>query len=250
MGLQANILLTRHHQAGQRTAGNLEEKGIGSTLLPLSKIALLNNPYPAGRYDGVIFTSPVAPPTIDEFYSVEKSSDIRPDLYSLAIYCVGEITAQSAKDAGFLNIVEVAKDAIGLAGILEKRMSGTKILYPCANKRSFDFATHLGNKDIECVNWEIYCNQRVLPDGRALAEAIKATDCVFLFSKRTADYFFEVVNQVLATENGVSCLARHSFVAISAQVAGCVPSILQSNTYIAKENNESAMIECIETIRR
>lgn len=235
---QRKILLLRHQNAADRTAANLKNLGYRSTILPLSKIDLVQYALPAGPFDGVILTSPIAAQTLQ---NIKAANTLR----KLPIYCVGKYTAQCAKAAEFSQITAIENDAETLASVLEGLNPRHRLLYPCARHRSFDFEAHLEKYDIECRSWEIYSNELITPDKKQLATALDATDTLFLYSKRTASHFFKIANLNKNTEPGQH---KRVFIAISTQVGRTVPRKFLANTYIAKEKNESGMIGCLTAI--
>jgi len=197
---------------------------------------MLQIPLPAGDFGGLIFTSPLAPRILAQRSLVEKISQ-------LPVYCVGEYSAHRASEAGFQKIRETGNDAKSLALLLEKsRISN--FLYPCAKDRSYDFRAHLSGFEKSCTNWQIYSNNLLVPDQGELVAALNATNTVFLFSKRSAGHFFDVMD----TPSGHLALSNHVFIAISQNVAATVPRKFLSNTYIANDKNQASMIECLQAI--
>jgi len=238
-------LLTRHQQAAQQTAEALQEREFEAIQLPLSEIELLDNPYPAGEYSGVILTSAVAGRIIGE-NQLKLSQQVSSKLLALPAFCVGKYTAKCAQQAGFSNVRIVATDAASLTQEIFKETDGNNFIYPCAEQRSFDFVEALASDSTRCTNWEIYANRLIVPDRQKLAASLEKTNIVFLYSKRTTTHFFKTVEAVFGEDFWRPHLARHAFIAISPQVAGLVPRILRSSTYIAKDKNQNSMIECLE----
>ncbi len=232
------ILLLRHERASRKTAASLSERGYSVMTLPLSKIKTVSTRMPHNNFDGVIFTSPLAP-------QILQGNNLISGIGDLPIYCVGEYTASCARQAGFSHIEKVEKDANSLSRFVEKLTRINRLLYPCGKERSFDFAGYLKSGNIQCVNWEIYANQLIFPNQDRIRHALEATDIVFLFSKRTASHFFDVAGDNIDRENSHPDISSHVFIAISENVAACVPRKFQSNTYIAGDKSERAMIELI-----
>ena len=230
--------MLRHQQAANRTAATLANFGYRSTIVPLSKIKLSANPLPPGSFSGVILTSSIAAQTLQNMAAAAK-------LKNLPIYCVGQYTAESAELAGFTQISAIQHDAHSLAAILEKFQPEQSLLYACARNLSFDFAAHLTRYGIHCLNWEIYANELISPDITQLASALKSTDTVFLYSKRTASHFFNLIKQ---EKSIVQVPNSHAFITISSQVGQTVPRKFHANTYIAHEKSESGMIGCLSAI--
>lgn len=245
MKKRSKILLTRHQQAAGRTAQALQERGFEAIQLPLSEIELLDNPFPAGEYSGVILTSAVAARIIGE-NQLDLSQQASSELLALPAFCVGKHTAKCAEQAGFSNVKKVTADATGLAQEIIKDAGGNNFIYPCAEQRSFDFVEALASDGSICTNWEIYANRLIVPDREELATSLEKTKLVLLYSKRTTAHFFETVETVFGKDFWQPHLAQHHFIAISPQVAGLVPRILRANTYIANDKNQNSMIECLE----
>ena len=243
--MRHSVLLTRHINAAKKTESSLAHHGYNSFILPLSQIKLLDNLPPGGKFDLLIFTSPIAPQLL-------RQQIIRDDDYhlflQLPIFCVGELTAKCAAETGFSNTIEFAPTAKSLAELLIKSDPGTRILYPCAKERSFDMVVCLEQRKITCNNWEIYANQLIDADNPRLNQALEETDTIFLFSKRSADHFFKIINNRPSPDNYYKSLSRLNFVTISEQVASSIPEPLRSKTHIAKHPNEASMIECLQQI--
>ena len=240
---QINVLLTRHHRACQKTQATLTRYGANATLLPMSKIVPLDKPFPHppdGEFDGIIFTSPLAPQML-------TGRDLA--LVHLPVFCVGAYTARCAKHAGFTNIINIKKDAETLTEAILHNGDSNVLLYPCAQNRSFDFAEKFLPRKKYCTLWEIYINQPVFPERAELVASLEATNIIFVFSKRTGEHFFKTAKKLLGPDFAQTHLGRHRFVVISPKVATCVPRFLLSNTYIANEKSEKSMIECLGTIR-
>ena len=253
MAVQPNILLIRHQSAAEKTRAALAQRGFAATLLPLSKIEILDTNPPASRFDGLVFTSPVAPEIFCDQLARTNPQNISiasANINELPIYCVGEITALMAQKTGFSNIAAIGENSQTLATAIGESAPGNTLLYPCARHRSFDFGSHLQQQGVNCLNWEIYANQFIEPELDEVIHALEMTDALMLFSKRTSDHFFKVTNSDSDTASAKSRLAHHSMVAISAKVAACIPRIFQTNIYIAKDKNENSMIECLEAISR
>ena len=231
------VLLIRHQQAADKTAANLSARAHKSEIVPLTQIVALKNVKPDGRFDGIILTSPLAP---GQFCNHPQFEEIR----KLPVFCVGSFTAKRAEQAGFKTVSEVGSDARQLAERLSQTNSNSHFLYPCAKNRSFDFAKFLNATGRSCKNWEIYENKLLSPDPEILSTALNNSNAVFLLSKRTAEHFFSLTDQMLSAK---SC-PRHNFVAISQHVASAIPRKWQSATYIADEKSEKSMIDCLESI--
>lgn len=229
------VLLTRHQIAAERTSKSLGERGYSSVVLPLSAIEPLDNKCPDAEFDGIILTSPVAASTLGNMQLDNR-------LLRMAVYCVGQTSAQHAKNAGFENIEIVENDAESLAQVLTASTNSGAYLYPCAEYVSFDFSSYLQRAGFSCEKWQIYSNRLLTPSKQEIAEAIATTNSVFLYSKRTARHFFEVVH----SNSEEFDLSNHHFIAISQNVAGCIPRNLQTNTYIAEKKSEQSMMDCYE----
>jgi uroporphyrinogen-III synthase len=235
------ILLLRHQKASKKTAASLTKRGYSAVILPLSEVKLLSADMPQSKFDGVIFTSPLAP-------QILHSNILIPGIADLPVYCVGEYTARCAGEAGFSNIEKVEKDARTLGYFVGKQKWINRILYPCGKNRSFDFESHLNTSNIQCVKWEVYANELIFPKRIRIKDALDATDTVFLFSKRTASHFFDVACGNANPEKDQINLSKHIFIAISENVAASVPRKFQPNTYIADNKSERGLIECLSTI--
>ena len=237
MSAQHKILLIRHQQAAKRTQEILAKIGHRGIILPFSQIEAMLTELPVKSFDGLIFSSPVAPQLLRD--------DNRADaLKSLPVYCVGEKTAQQTLDAGFLTCAHTTGDAQSLAEFLTRSGHHNILLYPCAKNRAYHFHTALKPGGTDCVNWEIYQNQLITPELAEIDNAISDTNAIFLFSKRTAVHFF----QVMAGNNGKSNCNDHNIIAISRNVATSIPRKFLSNTHIARLKNELSMIECLDSI--
>lgn len=232
-----NILLIRHQKAAQKTQAALADIGHKCTVLAFSEIVPIATAFPDGEFDAIIITSPVGAQILQHHAMADR-------LKKTPVNCVGEVAAKKLKEAGFKT--RYSADAQTLAQVLVEGKRGRNFLYPCAQSRSFDFASHLNSHGLRCTNWEVYENRLITPDSEKILKALAQTDLIFFYSKRTARHFFEVLGGI----SDVSQLTNHKFIAISQNTATAIPRKFKQNTYIVENKDEISMIGCLGKIDR
>lgn len=117
----ARILVTRHTPEAEETARRLRDLGFEPVMSPVRHLVPLNPPPIAGIFDGLIVTSRNA---------LHAGVQLPEQLLAKPVFCVGDRTAEAARNAGFRNIVVGEGDAPALVDAIAARMpAGARLLY-------------------------------------------------------------------------------------------------------------------------
>lgn len=230
------VLVTRPEPSASATAQALRAAGFEPVVLPLTGIRPLEigeTALPA--FDAVALTSANAIGHAPQW--------LRASILTVPVHAVGATTAQSAREAGFADIVVGPGDAAGLAAAMGKALApGSAVLYLCGRVRKPEFEEGLRNCGIRVIPVETYdtvptdladVDMRKLDAGALFAifvHSAEAAKALALLAKRPA--------------------AMHAFesahlVAISRRAAALVEAVFAGRIVVAREPTEAAMIKAL-----
>ena len=229
-----SILLTRPSNFAEPLAAELEARGYSVFSEPLLAIAPCHNKRPdIENINAIMLTSRSA------ILALERMRDQIADLYSLPCFCIGEKTAQEARDFGFANVT--ASQMIFNKALFNR---ASHILHICGNEITtapYDEIEKAGHK---ICKWVVYKAKATEELTSELIKNMKQRkiDVVLLFSPRTADIFAS-----LAADNGLkACCKDLSAIGISEAVIAALRNLPLRQTVIAETPSEEAMIECLQ----
>lgn len=202
-------------------------------ILPLSGIEPVAASIPQGPFDGVIFTSANAPAQLVAQAGGEKLSD-------LAAWCVGDKTAQAAREAGFTKTLSGAGDVEELATMVATNMkAGARLLYPRARHVSHDLRTSLPG--MELIGIVIYEARLLDPGVRALRVALEhcSGGAALIYSNRSAAHLVALAAKYRLLDK----LAKLTLIAISEKTAAAIPEDSGFAIRIAGRPTEGAMLQ-------
>ena len=222
------VLLTRPRAASERFAKALraEVGPVQVAILPLMEIA----PLVAGLdLDGVaalIFTSAAG---VEVFARLTRNRD-------LPAWCVGDRTAEAARDIG-LKATSAGGDAAALVALMAEARPDGRLLHLHGAHTRGDVAERLAAANLRAEARAIY-DQVSVPAGGAFAAALDHDGPVIvpLFSPRSAKLFAEVPR---SDAHGV-----HP-VALSTAVRAALPQALAARTVTADSPDAPAMIRAM-----
>jgi len=196
------IVITRSAAQSEALARELSAHGAIPVVIPLVSFADPEDFAPldaaiAGieRFDWMILTSAQAVRAVVKRCEELNLSLIRPGS-KLRIACVGPVTAEAARQAGF-RVKHVAEMHTGaaLAGELRNRLEGMKVFVPRSDRANPDLPQALNQYGAEVT--EVIAYRTLRPSGvdklhlRQIAEG--DTDAVLFFSPSAVQHFGELL---------------------------------------------------------
>ncbi|MBN8552067.1 MAG: uroporphyrinogen-III synthase [Caulobacterales bacterium] len=182
--------ITRTQPGAGRTAARLAAVGLDSLVEPVLEVRALPASADVTGFEGLIFTSPNA---VARFAALSSER-------ALAVFAVGEATAEALSDAGFTDIRTAGGDVQALAHLLAARPA-RRLLHLAPRQPAADLAALLEPTGIEVVVRPIYETVPVL-----VTTALSAPDlmAVLVHSARAAR---TVVEQARSRLPGLHVLA-------------------------------------------
>jgi uroporphyrinogen-III synthase len=228
--VRPRVLVTRPEPGASRTAARLEVAGFDTTVLPLTRIAPLDFIMPDGEFDGVIVTSAQALKGVDAGR-----------LLTIPIFAVGEMTARSARSAGFETIITAGGSVDSISElVLNGARPAARLLYLCGKVRRPDLETALGDAGLQLVAVETY---DAIPVDYSHPELIArlgdaSFDAVALMSAQAAKLF-----SALAEDTGFAPLFTQSVVAcFSPRIANSLSQYGAWRVSVTEEASEDALL--------
>ena len=236
-----NILVTRPRNESEVFALTLAMRGHDSVQAPL--LDIVPDETASVDLDGVqalLFTS------INGVRSFARVSTAR----NVPAYCVGDATAQAARDMGFRDVHSAGGDVVALANLVRMNLAPSEgaLLHVSGSAVAGDLAGDLGGDRYDVRRVQLYRQDtaRDLPD--AAAEALKsgALDAVTFFSPRTAATFVQLVRRadLLDALNNVSALGLSQAALDAARVEGAH----WKSERAASQPTEAALLETIDAL--
>ncbi len=234
------VLITRPADVAQKMADRLVSNGIECVLDPMLIPVRADNVVFMDRHaeDGFIFTSPRA---------VEYFCDLSFQVnFDMPAYCVGEKTAQKAKDRGFENVTAGPGGSADLAKlIMEKAEPGARLMHPCGEHVEDNFYETLKEDGFIVAPLQVYRMDRAPRMQEDALVSIRTGDIssVVFFSKRTAAAF-----AALAEEHGVmDHMHDVNAICISDPVTEALKFADWKKILVSDEKTENGLIKkCIE----
>jgi uroporphyrinogen-III synthase len=238
------VLVTRPEPDNETTAAALRAKGIEVLLSPVLRFeAVAFEIDPDARYGAVVVTSANALRALADHPA-------RASLLKLAVFAVGEHTAEAARQAGFQDVVVAGGDAIALRDLIMKSVRAkvlakdATILYLAATDRARDLAGDLGERGLHVVMATSYRMVPVMNLSREVCDAFAShrISAVLHYSRRSARAFLDAV-RVGGVE--ISALAVPQCC-----ISGTVASILRDagapHVVVATAPAENAVLEALD----
>ena len=174
----------------------------------------------------------------------------REALLKLAVFAVGQHTAEAARHVGFHNVVAAGGDAISLCDLIMNRVrakvlaKNATILYLAAADRSRDLAGELGSRGLNVVMVTSYRMAPVAQLPREVCDAFAAhqISAVLHYSRRSARAFLDAV-RVGGVE--ISALAVPQC-CISSTVASILREAGAPHVAVASNPAENAVLEALD----
>jgi len=129
--MTARVWITRARPGAERTAERLHRLGLTPLIEPLLVVEALSPALPdLDRYQGLVFTSPNG---VEAFAALTPRRD-------LAVFAVGDATAQAAESAGFGAVRSAAGDLTDLARLIAAGSNEGPLLAALAETPAGDLA--------------------------------------------------------------------------------------------------------------
>ncbi|NNK79572.1 MAG: uroporphyrinogen-III synthase [Litoreibacter sp.] len=227
----AKILLTRPQRQSERFADILH-KQLGDHLeieiSPILEIRFIDPEVDLTRVDGLVFTSENG---VSGLARVTPRRD-------LAAYCVGDRTAEVAREAGF-EARSAHGDVDALAEMLVRSAGGKTLLYARGKHIARDLQPMLGCACID-LNETVVYDQAELPLSEVARALLAGTDPVLipLFSPRSARLLCQSLDRSSTAPCVALCLSK-------AVAEGCPPGLFDVIAISGAPNLQS-MVELIK----
>lgn len=230
------ILLTRPEADAQRTATALRARGHEAIVAPLLRIEILSDAdLGAGPWAGIVVTSANA---VRAVAAHRRHNELR----GVAVFTVGERTAQAMRAAGFTNVISADGDVKDLAALVARRLKPVApLLYLAGAERSGDLAGELRGQDFVVQTVLVYRVSVADEFPRAAAVALAAgIHGVLHFSRRSAEAY---VNAALGGGLFAAALTSPVHYCLSARVAEPLNAAGAANIRIAARPDEAALLD-------
>ncbi len=179
------ILLTRPQADAERTAATLRARGHEVIVAPLLDLEILpDTDLGAGPWSAILLTSANAVRAI-------AGHRRRGALRDIAVFTVGDRTAQAMRDCGFTSVTSAGGNVADLARLVAERVSPpARLLYLAGEERSGDLAGLLRERNFVVHTALVYRAVVTASLPRQAADALAAgLDGVLHFSRRSAEAY-------------------------------------------------------------
>jgi uroporphyrinogen-III synthase len=230
------ILLTRPQADAERTATALRTRGHEVIVAPLLDLELLPDAeLGAGPWAALLATSANAVRAIAN----HRRHD---ELCAVAVFTVGDRTAQAMRDCGFTSVTSAGGNVNDLARLVAARMTPpARLLYLAGEERSGDLAGLLRERDFMVHTALVYRAVVTTNLPREAADALATgLDGVLHFSRRSAEAY---VNAARNTGLLADALGKPVHYCLSGRVTEPLNQAGAVNVRVAARPNEAAMIE-------
>jgi uroporphyrinogen-III synthase len=228
------LLLTRPAADAARTAAALRARGHEPILAPLLDIEIVPDAdLGAGPWSAILVTSANAVRAI-------AGHRRRGELRGVAVFTVGERSAQAMRDAGFANVVSANGNVMDLARLVMARMKPpARLIYLAGEERSGDLGGLLRARDFAVDTVLVY--RAVIKETPESAVAFTAgVDGVLHFSRRSAEAYLAAARDAGRLE---SALKDPIHYCLSARVAEPLRLAGAARLHIAARADEAALLD-------
>ncbi len=229
------ILLTRPQADAQRTAAALRARGHEVIIAPLFDLEILPDAdLGDGSWSAILVTSANAVRAI-------SGHRRRDELRALAVFTVGDRTAQAMRDCGFTNVASAGGNVNDLAGLVAAHLKPpSHLLYLAGEERSGDLAGLLRGQNFGVHTALVYRAVVISNLPNHAADALAAgLDGVLHFSRRSAEAY---VNAARNTGLLADALAKPVHYCLSDRIAEPLTQAGAAEIRIAARPDEAALI--------
>jgi uroporphyrinogen-III synthase len=229
------ILLTRPETNAQRTAAALRARGHEVIVAPLLDLEILADAdLGPGSRSAILVTSANAVRAI-------AGHRQRDALRGIAVFTVGDRTAQAMRDAGFTGVTSATGNVNDLADLVAAHLKPpARLLYLAGEERAGDLAALLRDRKFAVHTALVYRAIVAATLPRHAADAVAAgLDGVLHFSRRSAEAY---VNAARETDLLKEALAKPTHYCLSARIAEPLTAAGATEIRIAARPDEAALI--------
>jgi uroporphyrinogen-III synthase len=231
--VKPRILVTRPEPGASRTAARLAAAGFDPVVLPLTRIAPLDFTLPEGPFDAAIVTS------------AQALTAVRCQrILQLPVFAVGETTAQSAKSAGFGQVITAGGSTESIAALVRKCADpAARLLYLCGRVRRPELEAALVGAGFHLTAVETYDALPVVCSEEELAARLGPApiEAVALMSALAAAQF-----AALARKPQLSPIFRSSEVfCFSQRISDALGKGTGWNVHVTRHASEDALVQLL-----
>ena len=242
------VLVTRPEPGCSRTVKLLEQRGHEAVAMPLSRIVDLPS---AGEELRAV---PVHHAVVTSANAIRawQALGISHAAVSGPLYAVGERTALTARQAGFVDVRAGAGDGAALAGRILQDMAGgalevsaaAPLVYVAGRTRHRQFESVLSAKDVLLRIVELYdiAQLSYSTDYMKAVFLERAPVAVLLYSRRAAELLFLAV----APEARGNMLKNCEFFCMSENVVNAIPTQFRNRIAVASHPDEKHLLSLLD----
>ena len=236
-----HVLVTRAEPGLSRSVAALREAGFDPISLPLFEVIDTGAPVLESPDQNFIFTSANAP-------EILRRRNWCPPNPNACAWCVGDRTAQAARDIGFVNV----RSASGGGSRLVQQISefgyrtGSRFHYLTTPDRSYDIAGALVACGYDVGITEIYRVDAINPTEDAFVSAMTkiCKGALLIYSKRSGDGLMRLIKEHIVNVNTREIVT----ISISKAASAGLSDLEWRGIYTALEPNENSMINRLNDI--
>jgi uroporphyrinogen-III synthase len=172
------VWITRAEPGAAATAARIAALGFEPLVAPVLTIGTLDTPIDLTDVDTLAFTSANG---VRAFASACPRRD-------LAVFAVGDTTAEAAQRSGFADVASADDDVAGLGRLIVARRPGGVVLLPGPVERAGDLAGALTRQGLNARKLDLYRSEAVqsLPAPAAAALDRRSLAAILIHSPRAA----------------------------------------------------------------
>ncbi|GAB4149788.1 MAG: uroporphyrinogen-III synthase [Sphingomonadales bacterium] len=231
------VLITRPRPQAEALARKLRRAGHRPLIAPVLRIELASRAPDWGAVDGLLLTSAQAARALAKMPGLARD---------LPVFAVGAKTAQAARAAGFGAVWAARGDAASLARLVRDHAgakAGWHLAHACGEVTRSHALDDLAEGGIRVSRHVVYRAVAVqrLPRAAGQALAAGAVDWLLLYSPRSAEIFFSLVEQA-----GLSAtIAELRIGCLSAAVAAAIGARRVGQIVVASEPSEPSLLNAV-----
>jgi len=237
----SSILITRPLAKAEETARDIVMLGFNSMISPVLDVEPVSFEMPdASGCGGLLFTSA---------HGVECFVDqleAQSPFYDVIAYCVGDHTAQAARQAGFENVMSASGEVDDLVDMVVRDPASLPYLHVRGKHVSAPLHVLLGACDVQVNIVQVYDTVFAPAFSEDALQAFRLghIQAVMLYSSRSAESFAALVDR----HDLAGALASVKVLSISDAVLGYVQSYPWMAKYVAKKPDRSSLYALLQDV--